>query len=158
MDVSHKGTFNKYKVDKILDTITSKSNKSFLKRVGGCFNDIKNFVFWVIGKLISFFSKCSILTQMNIIFLPFCVAGAILINYLHIIFYKNLYVFNFEKGIKEEFTDLYQVEIEDLHAELDGFVIKENYFDVGNELFFEIYFRELASIGLLKNNGKRTWG
>ena len=157
MDVSHKGTFNKYKPDRILDTITSKSNKSFLKRLGGCFNDIKNFVFWVTGKIISFFSKCSMLTQLVIILIPSCFVGAILLNCLHVIFYQNLYIFNFEKGIKEEFSDLYETEIDDLHAELDGFVIKENYFDVGNELFFEIYFRELASIGLLKNSGKRTF-
>ena len=70
--------------------------------------------------------------------------------------YNNLYLFNFYKGIKEEFLDNYSTELDDLHSEIDAFVIKENYIDMENQLFFELYYKEMASVGLLNNPNKRV--
>ena len=70
-------------------------------------------------------------------------------------FYDKLFRFNYYKGVKEEFLDLYITEIDDMNSELEMFLIKESYLDIENILFFDIYFRELISIGILDNSSEK---
>ena len=72
-------------------------------------------------------------------------------------FYDKLFRFNYYKGVKEEFLDLYITEIDDMNSELEAFLIKESYLDIENILFFEIYFRELISIGILDNSSEKIF-
>ena len=51
--------------------------------------------------------------------------------------------------MKEEFLDGYITEIDDMQSTLEILIIKENYLDFENLLFFEIYYNELISLGLL---------
>ena len=155
MSVNQQETFTKFKSNKTLDT--SKSKQTFFSRMGSVLNDMKTFFLWVIEKINSFLSKCSILTHFIIILIPLSLLFMFLIFYIHLKFYDTLFRFNYYKGVKEEFLDLYITEIDDMHSELEIFLMKENYFDVENLLFFEIYFKELISIGLLDNSSEKIF-
>ena len=150
-------TLTKLKSNKTIETLTSKSKLTILSKITNLFLCIQKIIVWFITKLNSIVSNCSILTQFTIILIPFSIIAIILIFCAHFIFYRNLYLFNFQKGIKEEFLDNYITEIDDTKAELNGFVTKENYIDTENQLFFEIYYKEFASIGLLDIQDKRTF-
>ena len=84
--------------------------------------------------------------------IPISIFFFFLIFYLHLKYYDQLFLFNYYKGAKIEFLDKYITDIEDLSSELETFIIKESYFDLENVLFFDIYFRELTSLGLLDNS------
>ena len=155
MSVNQQETFTKYKSNKTLDT--SKSKQTFLTRVNSVLIDIKTLFLWIIEKINTFLSKCSILTHFIIILIPLSLIFIFLIFYIHLKFYDTLFRFNYYKGVKEEFLDLYITEIDDMHSELETFLMKENYFDVENLLFFQIYFKELISIGLLDNSSEKIF-
>ena len=155
MSVNQQETFTKFKSNKTLDT--SKSKQTFFTRMGSMLKDMKTSFLWIIEKINSFLSKCSILTHFIIILIPLSLLFIFLIFYIHLKFYDTLFRFNYYKGVKEEFLDLYITEIDDMHSELETFLMKENYFDVENLLFFEIYFKELISIGLLDNSSEKIF-
>ena len=73
----------------------------------------------------------------------------LLIFFIHYYFYSDLYVFNFSKAFKDEFLDLYITNIDDLKADLTSIVIKETKIDIENQLFFQVYFKELSTAGLM---------
>ena len=137
-----------------IETVTINSKITNLKKLIKIFICIEYIFIWLIKKINYILSSCTIITQFIVILIPFSITCIILIFLLHITFYKNLYLFNFYKGIKEEFLDNYATELDDLHSELDIFVIKENYIDMENQLFFELYYKEMASVGLLNNPNK----
>ena len=154
MNANQQESINKLKSNKTLESITSKSKLPCISKIINIFQCIQKILVWVINKLDSIITNCSILTQFTITLIPFSLVAIALIFSVHYVFYKNLYLFNFHKGLKEEFLDHYITEIDDMHAELIGFVTKENYLDVENQLFFEVYYKEMASIGLLNNSNK----
>ena len=157
MNDNHQEDFTKLKSNKTLETNTSKSKFEFIKKIINIFTFIHSIIKWVINKIHNILSGWTILTQTTIILMPFSLICIYLIFSLHYNFYKNLFIFNFQKGLKEELIDHYITEMDDLHAELDSFVVKENYFDIENQLFFAVYYKELSSIGLLKNSSKKTF-
>ena len=122
-----------------------KSNYSRIEKIKKSFT-------WLIRIINCFLSKYSLLTHFIIISIPISLLFFFIIFFIHLIFYDSLFRFNFYKGVKEEFLDYYITEINDMHSELESFLIKESYIDIENILFFDIYFRELASIGLLDNS------
>ena len=155
MDVNQLGSSNQIKTIKTIKTeemISSKSKSktslfSYIKNIFHlliCFGNIFKFLF---NKISLCFSKCSIIVQFSIILIPISIALIIIIFFIHFYFYSNLYTFNFSKLFKEEYFDLYITEIDDLKTELTALVVKENKIDVENHLFFQVYFRELTSIG-----------
>ena len=149
MNYNQQETFTKLKSNKTLDLTTTKSNKTFISKMGKCCAFIKNFFLWIINTINLFLSKCSILCQFTLILLPFSILTLISIYLVHVIFYENLYLFNFYKGVKEEFLDYYITQIDDMNAEVDNFVTKENKVDIEDQLFFEVYFQELSLTGFL---------
>ena len=143
-------TFTKFKSNKTLST--NRSKKTFLTQVNLKMEDIKKFFFWFTNKINYFLSKCSMLTHFIIVLIPISFLFIFLIFFIHLTFYDRLFCFNYYKGVKEEFVDSYITEIDDMQSEIDAFIIEENYLDVENINFFEIYFIELASIGILDNS------
>ena len=141
-----KNTRNKEK--KSMDTL--KDLQQLLTKMStSTIMNIKDIIFWVINSIIDFFSKCSMLIHFLVILLPISVGFIALIFYLHIYFYDGLFRYNYYKGVKEEFLDGYITEIDDMQASLEILIIRENYLDFENLLFFEIYYNELISLGLL---------
>ena len=140
MNVVQQENYTKNKSNKTLST--SKSKKTFLTQINSFIKNIKNFFIWLINKINSLLSKCSMLTHFTLILVPVSILFIILIFYIH---------------LKEEFLDHYITEIDDMHSELETFLIKESYLDLENILFFEIYFKELSSIGLLDNSSEKIF-
>ena len=110
---------------------------------------IKNKILGIKNSIVNFFSKCSMLTHLLLILIPVSLLFIFFIIWLHIRFYDDLFRYNYYKGVKEEFLDGYITEINDMQSVLQTLIIKENYLDFENLLFFEIYFNELISLGLL---------
>jgi len=153
MNYNQQETFTKFKSNKTLDiTITTKSKSTFLTKISSMCKCILNFFVWIKNSIIYFLSNRSILTQTILILIPFSLAILLTIFCIHLNFYKNLYLFNFYKGVKEEFIDYYITEMDDMQSEIDSFVTKETYLDSEDQLYFEIYYKELASIGILDNS------
>ena len=152
MSVNQQETYTKIKSNKTLST--TKSKRTFFSQINTLLIDIKTFFIWLINKINYVLSKCSMITHFVIILVPISLLFIFLIFYIHLNFYDKLFRFNYYKGVKEEFLDLYITEIDDMHSEIETFLIKENYLDIENLLFFDIYFRELASIGLLDEPGE----
>ena len=110
---------------------------------------VKDMLLWVYNSVINFFAKCSMLVHFFVILIPVSLLFIFLIFYLHIRFYDELFRYNYYKGVKEEFLDGYITEIDDMQSTLEILIIKENYLDFENLLFFEVYYNELISLGLL---------
>ena len=148
-------TISKFKTNKTIST--TKSKKSFFTQINSFLIDISNIFIWIINQLNSALSKFSILNHFIIILVPVSLAFIILIFYIHLKFYDKLFRFNYYKAAKEEFMDYYITEIDDMNSELETFLVQESYLDIENILFFEIYFNELISIGLLDNSSEKIF-
>ena len=155
MNAVQQENYTKNKSNKTLST--TKSKKTFLTQINSFIKNIKNFFIWLINQINSLLSKCSMLTHFTLILVPVSILFIVLIFYIHLNFYDSLFRFNYYKGVKEEFLDHYITEIDDMHSELETFLIKESYLDLENILFFEIYFKELSSIGLLDNSSEKIF-
>ena len=147
MSVNQQETFTKYKSNKTISS--NKTKKTFLSEINSRLVYIKKILIWLFNKINILLSKCSMVTHFTLILIPISLLFVFLIFFIHIKFYDTLFRFNYYKGVKEEFLDLYITEIDDMHTEIESFLIKESYLDMENIMFFDIYFRELTSIGLL---------
>ena len=127
----------------------SEEIKDFQKISHSIIISIKDIILKINNSIINFFSKCSMLTHLLLILIPVSFLFIFLIVWLHLKFYDDLFRFNYYKGVKEEFLDRYITEIIDMQSTLQTLIIKENYLDFENLLFFEIYYNELISRGLL---------
>ena len=146
---------SKLKLEKAAgDAVTKKLNESFLKRLINLLAKFKNLISWIINKNKNFKSQLSMMTQITIFLIPLSIISLILILFVHIKFFENLYIFNFTKLLKEDFLDYYVVEMDDLHSDIDAYIAKENYLDLENQLFFEVYYKELSSVGILDSPKK----
>ena len=154
MNYNQQETFTKLKANKTLD-ITTKSKTTFLTKISSMCKCIFVFFIWLKNSIICFLANRSILIQFILILIPFSLVIIFAIFAIHIYFYQDLYLFNFYKGVKEEFIDYYITEMDDMQSEIDIFVTKENYIDSEDQLFFEIYYKELASIGVLDNSNQK---
>ena len=136
---------------KTFDTLKS-IQQIFTKVSSSTFNNIKDILLWIYNGIINFFSKCSMLIHFLVILCPISVLFIFLIFFIHVKFYDGLFRYNYYKGVKEEFLDAYITEIDDMQSTLETLIIKNNYLDFENLLFFEIFYSELISIGLLDEN------
>ena len=129
-----------------------KEEKTNFKKVFNIFICICNFFYKILCKLFSCFSKLSLAFQFSICLIPLSIIMIIIIFIIHVYFYNELYSFNFSKILKEEFLDLYVTQIEDFLPELTAQVIKETKLDFENQIFFQVYFKELTNGGFLNND------
>ena len=140
------------KVEEILTSKSKPKNSgvtSNLKKILNIFTCFCDLFLSLINKINSCLSNCSILLQFSLFLIPISIIMIIIIYIIHVNFYSSLYVFNFSKAFKEEFLDLYITTIDDLKSELTTIVVKETKLDVENQLFFQAYFKELASVGFI---------
>ena len=94
------------------------------------------------------------ISHFIIFLIPISIIFTFLLFYIHLKFYDRLFRFNYYKAVKEEFLDHFITEMDDINSELEIFLIKESYLDIEDLLFFEVYFRELSSIGVLDNSSE----
>ena len=157
MEESHVDTLSQTKSFKAeeIETSKSKSKKSKLSHVKkiinifSCFGDL---FLSLLNKINSCLTKCSIIVQFSFFLIPISIVITILLYFIHVNFYTDLYIFNFSKTYKEEFLDLYITQIDDLKTEVTAMLVKETQLDLENQLFFQVYFKELSSVGFLNSN------
>ena len=112
---------------------------------------LKNLFLSLINKINNFFTDCSFVIQLPLSLIPISIIMMISLYIIHISFYNEYYVFNISKTIKEEFHDLYITKIDDLNVDLTAISIKENKLELENQLFFQVYFKELTLNGVLSD-------
>ena len=155
---SEKHTKNKSNKTKNTHDDTLKELNQLFSKVGtSTITNVKDFVLWIYNTIVNFFIKCSMLIHFLVILVPISLLFIFLIFYLHIKFYDGLFRYNYYKGVKEEFLDRFITEIDDMQSTLQILMIRENYLDFENSLFFEIYFNELISLGLLDEDNNYTF-
>ena len=135
----------------------NEKEKINLKKIINNLICIFNFIYKILCKIYSSFSKLSLVFQFSICLIPLSIAMIIIIFIFHVYFYTELYSFNFSKILKEEFLDLYITQIEDFIPELTTQIIKETKLDFENQFFFQVYFKELTNCGFLNtyNSNKK---
>ena len=114
----------------------------FSKCFINCFSSGKN-------KKKNCISNCSIMNQFLIIFLPIAQVISTLLIISHIYFFDNIFKFDYFTLVKEEYLQNVITDVDNVIFDLSTKYIKNHVEEVGNILFFKIYFDELISIGLL---------
>lgn len=94
-------------------------------------------------------SKCSIMKQFLILFVPISHFISTILVLLHIYLFENAFKIDYYKLIKEEYLKYILTDVEDKIFDLKTNIINNKFEDVGNFLFFKVYFEELVSLGLL---------
>ena len=161
MNESHLGSFCQSKTIKTEGIETEKSKSKFqllscLKKLLNLITCIFDVFLSLITKIYSCLSTFSLLVQLSLYLIPLSIILIILIYFIHVEFYNDIFLFNMSKTIKEEFLDLYITQIDDLKAEITSLILKDTKLDLENQLFFHIYFKELASIGFLNTESCKT--
>ena len=88
-------------------------------------------------------------------FLPVGAIFIIALFIIHVLLFEYLFKFDYYTLIKEEFLRQLISEIDDTSFNISINEIKGQFEDVGNILFFKLYFDELNSLGLL--NGEKIF-
>ena len=161
MNESHLGSFCQSKTIKTEGIETEKSKSKFqllscLKKLLNLITCIFDVFLSIITKMCSCLSTFSLLVQLSLYLIPLSIILIILIYFIHVEFYNDIFLFNMSKTIKEEFLDLYITQIDDLKAEITSLILKDTKLDLENQLFFQIYFKELASVGFLNTESCKT--
>ena len=94
-------------------------------------------------------TNCSILNQFLFYILPISHLIAIGLIIGHIFLFDNILKYDYYTVVKEEFLRYLITDIDDAHYELSTNEIKSQFEDIGNILFFKLYYGELISLGLL---------
>lgn len=113
-------------------------SKCFIK----CFSSFKN-------KKKNCFSTCSIINQFLIIFLPITQIISSFLITVYLYFFDNIFKFDYFTLVKEEYLQNVITDVDNVIFDLSTEYIKNHVEEIGNILFFKIYFEELISIGLL---------
>ena len=118
-------------------------NNYFFKCWLNCFSNFKN-------KLKNCLSNCSIFKQFLICILPISqliILGLVLIM---IYFFDVIFKYDYYTFIRKEFLKYLITDIDDTHFEISSNEINIQFEDIGNIIFFKLYFGELISLGLLE--------
>ena len=106
-----------------------------------------------INNLSKSYKKCcsnfSLFYQFIIFLIPFNFFLYIIIyigNYLGI---ERIFKFDFFNTLKNEYIKYLITDIEDVHFQIGMYEMKMQFYDLENIRFFQVYFREMISMGLL---------
>ena len=113
----------------------------------GCFNRF-------IKKWNHYQSKCSILVQLLLFLFPLSIILYISIFFIHFFGFERIFKFDYYYLIQKEYLNYLISDIDDVHFELGSNKMKAQIDDIDYFFFFNIYFRELMSMGLLDENVK----
>ena len=102
-------------------------------------------------------SKYSISCQFAIMVIPISLFLVAILIFVNIYFFYLIYKFNFYTLINEEYLKYLINDIEDANFELSSNEFKSHYEDIGNTLFFKIFFDELISLGLLDEDKEKIF-
>ena len=93
--------------------------------------------------------NCSIMTQFIIFLVPIAHGIAAILTVLHLYLFDQTFKFDYYTLMKEDYLRYLITDVDDAHFELNFIETKSQFEDLGNLMFFKVYFDELISIGLL---------
>ena len=152
LDNSRETKLKKGEEKKLSKSKWKKKLFSCVKKILNIFICFKKIFSFLKNKIFSCISKVPIYIQFPLLLIPVSIIMILIFLFIYIYFYSNLYDFNFSKVFKEEFHDLYISKINDLKADITSLVVKDTKLDLEKQLFFQVYFKELATAGLLDEN------
>ena len=94
-------------------------------------------------------SKFSLLYQFIIFLIPFSFFLYIIIYLGNYYGFERILKFDFFNTLKNEYIKYLITDIEDVHSQISLYEMKMQFYDLENIMFFQIYFREMISMGLL---------
>ena len=97
-------------------------------------------------------SKYSIFCQFIVFIVPVTLILGLILTFGHIYIFEITFKFDYYNAIKEDYLQYLISDIEDINFNLSSVEIKTQFEDLGNIVFFKIYFEELVSLGLLDEN------
>ena len=113
--------------------------------IKSCFNNLYN-------KWYFYLSKCLLLIQFFLFLIPFTLFLFFSIYFLHYFGYERIFKFDYFYGVENDYLRYLISELDEIHFELGSKEIKSQFEDIDNLYFFEIYFQELISMGLLNED------
>ena len=149
LSIKYSNALSKQKIIKEKKKINL-SESSFCKGFINCYSFIKN-------KNNKCKSKYSILFQFITIIIPISFILQLFLLYFRIYFFISIFKYNYYSLIKDDYLKYLITDIEDINYELNSFEIKNNFEDMGNVLFFKLYFEELISLGLLDEDKEKIF-
>ena len=99
-----------------------------------------------------YLSKCLLLTQFLLFSIPIVLFSFSSIFLIHYFGFERIYKFDFSFGVENEYLKYLITEIDDINVELGSNEIKSQFEDIDNLYFYDIYFQELISMGLLSED------
>ena len=130
---------------------TNENNNSILEKIQQwdfCRCLFKCFSF-IINKILNFKAHCSILNQFFLFLLPLSHLICLGLILIHLYIFDGIFKFDYYYVIKEEFLRYLITDIDDVHFELSRNEINSQFEEIGNIMFFNIYYGELISLGIL---------
>ena len=113
-----------------------------------CFNRlIKN---WNICQ-----SKCAIPLQLIIFLIPLSIILFFSIYMIHFFGFERIFKFDYFFAVEKEYLNYLIKDFDETHFEIGSKEIKSQLEDIDNIYFFEIYFQELISMGLLEEDSPK---
>ena len=99
----------------------------------------------------SCFSNCLLFTQFLIFLLFFSIILFLSIHFLHYFGFERIFRFDYFFAVQNEYLDYLISDLDEIDFNLGSYEIKSQFEDIDNIYFFNIYFKELISMGLLNN-------
>jgi len=94
-------------------------------------------------------SKFSLFYQFIIFLIPFSLILYIIIYIGNYLGFERIFKFDFFNTLKNEYIKYLISDIEDAHFQIGLYEMKMQFYDIENINFFQVYFREMISMGLL---------
>ena len=137
-------------------TSTKSSKKQKIKkrneRKFQLFICIKSCFVKLIKKWELFHSKFSLTSQTLLVSIPFLIFLYFALFFGNYFGYEKFLKFDFYNIIKKQYLKYIINDIDDIHLDLGISEIKSQFEDLDNIYFFQIYFKELISMGLLEED------
>ena len=102
-------------------------------------------------------SKIPILVQFMILFIPITLIIALILSFIHLYFFSDIYKFDFYTIIKEEFLRYFITDLDDINFDLNQKRTSLLFEDISNLVFFKIYFDELNTYGILNEDKEKIF-
>ena len=129
-----------------------KRNKKKIEKSSNFLICIKRWINILINKYKIFISKLSLKTQILIFSILFSLALYFSLFFGNYFCYEIIFKFDFYNTIKNQYLNHLINSIENAHLDIDISEIKSQFEDMDNIYFFDIYYKELISMGLLEES------
>jgi len=115
------------------------------------FSCLKRYFNYLKVKYNSCSSNCLLFTQFLIFLISFSLILFLSIYFLHYFGFERIFRFDYFFAVQNEYLDYLISDLDEIDFNLSSYEIQSQFEDIDNIYFFNIYFKELISMGLLNN-------